>query len=578
MSSTTNTGDSARQQTLGILGGGQLGRMMVEAANRLGVKVLILDAENNPATDLCATTPGHVVGNFRDPASIDVLAQRCDVLTVEIEHVDADALEEAGRKHACQVHPSADLVRVIQDKFVQKCRLEESNIPLAPYVDLEPGSEAEGIRAAAFGFPVMLKTKTMAYDGRGNRVVKTEADVADAVASLGGGAVKGGPAVYLEKMVPFVKEVAVMVARSRDGEIVSYPCVETIQKDNICHVAIAPARIDGDIQRRARKIAEDAIAGLKGVGIFGVEMFLLDSGELLLNEIAPRPHNSGHYATEACHTSQFEQHLRCVLGLPLGSPDLKVPVAGMVNVLGVAQGMEATLAPCTRSLAVPGATVHMYGKKESRAGRKMGHITVVAQTMRSLLDRLDTILSDPTSSLSDRPVGTPSKLHQTPEVGIIMGSDSDLPTLKAAAEILTRFKVTFEVTIVSAHRTPDRLVAYARTAHARGLKVVIAAAGGAAHLPGMVAAITPLPVIGVPVALKVLDGMDSLLSIVQMPRGVPVATVAINNSTNAALLAVRILGAGVPEYRDRMAAYLKEQEGEVLGKVDRLESVGWEKY
>ncbi|KAJ3009891.1 phosphoribosylaminoimidazole carboxylase ade2 [Thoreauomyces humboldtii] len=159
-----------------------------------------------------------------------------------------------------------------------------------------------------------------------------------------------------------------------------------------------------------------------------------------------------------------------------------------------------------------------------------------------------------------------------------MGSDSDLPTLKATAEILVRFKVPFEVTILSAHRTPDRLVSYARTAHTRGLRVVIAAAGGAAHLPGGVAAITPLPVISVPVALKVLDGMNSLLSIVQMPRGVPVATVAINNSTNAALLAVRILGAHVPEYRDRMVAYLKEQEQEVMGKVDKLETLGWDKY
>ncbi|KAJ3009892.1 phosphoribosylaminoimidazole carboxylase ade2 [Thoreauomyces humboldtii] len=239
----------------------------------------------------------------------------------------------------------------------------------------------------------MLKTKTIAYDGRG----------------YGGGAAgTNGPALYLEKMVPFVKEVAVMVARSRDGQIVSYPCVETIQKDNICHVVIAPARIDGEIQRKARTIAEDAIAGLKGVGIFGVEMFLLDSGELLLNEIAPRPHNSGHYATEACHTSQFEQHLRCVLGLPLGSPDMKVSVAGMVNVLGVAEGMEATLAPCTRSLAVPGATIHMYGKKESRAGRKMGHITVVAQTMQSLLERLDLILGDASSSSSSSSPSSPS--------------------------------------------------------------------------------------------------------------------------------------------------------------------------
>ncbi|KAI8815925.1 uncharacterized protein EV422DRAFT_501842 [Fimicolochytrium jonesii] len=588
------------KHVVGILGGGQLGRMLVEAANRLNLPILVLDAANNPAVDLCATTPGHVTGSFRDPASIATLAAKCSVLTVEIEHVDADALEKAAAEHGCAVHPSPEVIRIIQDKYAQKRHLEKFDVPLAEYRDLEPGAEAEGIKSSGFGYPVMLKTKTGAYDGRGNRVVKSEADVADGVESLGGGKAKGGPALYIEKMVPFVKEVAVMVARNSKGEVVSYTCVETIQKDNICHVVIAPARIDGLIGQRARRIAEKAVEGLSGVGIFGVEMFLLADGRILLNEMAPRPHNSGHYATEACHTSQFEQHLRCILGMPLGSAELKVPAAGMVNILGVGsgdQGMHDTLQPCGRSLAVPGATIHLYGKKECRAGRKMGHVTVVADTMRTLLSRLEEILGETSLTAPQQPTFTstrtttttsatpattptppPSTTTQTAQVGIIMGSDSDLPTLKPAAAILRQFNIPFEVTIVSAHRTPARLHEYAQQAHLRGLKVIIAAAGGAAHLPGMVAAVTPLPVVGVPVALKVLDGMDSLLSIVQMPRGVPVATVAINNAVNAALLAIRILGASVPEYRDAMAAYLAAQESEVLKKVDTLESVGWEAY
>ncbi|KAI8908174.1 AIR carboxylase-domain-containing protein [Powellomyces hirtus] len=584
--------EQQQQQVVGILGGGQLGRMMVEAANRLNLKVLVLDKTGTPAFDLCANADGHVVGDFRNPDSVETLASRCSVLTVEIEHVNADALESAAKKHGVEVRPSAQVVRVIQDKYVQKCHLEKLGVPVAQYVDLTAGSEERDIVAAGFGFPVMLKCKTLAYDGRGNRVVKTERDIADSIASLGGGPSKQGPALYLEKMVPFVKEVAVMVARGADGSVASYPCVETIQKDNICHVVIAPARIDGKIQNRAREIAEQAVKGLGGVGIFGVEMFLMPNEDLLLNEIAPRPHNSGHYATEACHTSQFEQHLRCVLGLPLGSAEMKVPAAGMINILGAAD-MQETMAPCGRSMTVPGATVHLYGKKETRAGRKMGHITVVAETLSTLLKRMDAILGG--TSLSSPPSPPPSqstssdsssqpsqhispRLYQTAKVGIIMGSDSDLPTLKPAAEILTRFNIPFEVTIVSAHRTPRRLVEYATSAHSRGLQVIIAAAGGAAHLPGMVAAITPLPVIGVPVALKVLDGMDSLLSIVQMPRGIPVATVAINNSTNAALLATRILGAHVAEYRDAMQAYMKEQEEVVNDKIDTLEQVGWQKY
>ncbi|KAJ3165613.1 phosphoribosylaminoimidazole carboxylase ade2 [Geranomyces variabilis] len=565
-------------KVIGILGGGQLGRMLIEAANRLNVKVLVLDQPANPATDLCAATDGHVAGDFRDPTAIDTLASRCTVLTTEIEHVDATALEAAAKKYGVEARPSAEVVRIIQDKFVQKCHLEKLGVPVAPYVDLEPGNEERDIRASGFGFPAMLKIKTLAYDGRGNRVIKDEKDVAASIDFLGGGASKQKPALYLEKMVPFVKEVAVMVARGADGSVASYPCVETIQKDNICHVVIAPAQIDGAFQVRARRIAEQAITGLQGIGIFGVEMFLMPSGDIVLNEIAPRPHNSGHYATEACYTSQFEQHLRCVLGLPLGSAEMKVPVAGMVNILGVAGGLEETLAPCARSMVVPGATVHLYGKKESRAGRKMGHITVVAKSLATLLEGMDTILGGPGLALPPLQNTVPSKLRQAAQVGIIMGSDSDLPTLKPAAEILTRFGVPFEVTIVSAHRTPTRLVEYASSAHTRGLQVIIAAAGGAAHLPGMVAAITPLPVIGVPVALKVLDGMDSLLSIVQMPRGVPVATVAINNAVNAALLAVRILGAHVPEYRDAIHAYMKEQESVVEGKIAALEETGWEKY
>jgi phosphoribosylaminoimidazole carboxylase len=242
---------------------------------------------------------------------------------------------------------------------------------------------------------------------------------------------------------------------------------------------------------------------------------------LLLNEIAPRPHNSGHHTIEACHTSQFENHLRAILSMPLGSTSLRVPSAAMINILGTSSSMEEIHAMADSALSVPGANVHLYGKAESRKARKMGHITLAAWSdaelrihLRTLLlaqpdagEWIDEIAPEPRTGFS----------HPQPLVGIIMGSDSDLPTMLPATRILEQFSVPYELTIISAHRTPERMVAYAKSSVSRGLRVIIAGAGGAAHLPGMVASETALPVIGVPVKGTVLDGVDSLYSIVQMP-------------------------------------------------------------
>ncbi|KAJ8324671.1 phosphoribosylaminoimidazole carboxylase ade2 [Batrachochytrium dendrobatidis] len=576
------------QRVVGILGGGQLGRMLTEAANRLNVQVAILDEENSPATQI-STSPRHIQGSFKDPIKIAQLAAVSQVLTVEIEHVDALSLEQIQTKTGVVVHPSPDTIRIIQDKYVQKKYLTEHapTVPIAPFREVVAGSELDSILEAAmeFEYPMMLKSKTLAYDGRGNKVIKNADEIQIAIDALGGGASKGGPGLYVEKWVSFVRELAVMVARSTTGEISSYPCVETVQSNNICHLVIAPAQIDGRIAAKARFIAEDAVAALNGAGIYGVEMFLLSDDSLSFNEIAPRPHNSGHYTIEACHTSQFEQHLRCILGMPLGSPALKVSASIMINIIGTGSGdaaLKETLEACQTSLAIPGATVHLYGKSGVRKGRKMGHITLIGETMSDVIANTKDILKRvPGSVASDLSVDdSEPRLWEkaSPLVGVIMGSDSDLPAMRAAALILKGFGVPFELTIVSAHRTPDRMMEYAKSAHERGLKIIIAAAGGAAHLPGMVAAITPLPVIGVPISLKVLDGVDSLHSIVQMPRGVPVATVAINNSTNAALLAIRILGAHMPSYLAQLQEYSKLQEEEVLNKVNRLAEVGWEDY
>lgn len=309
----------------------------------------------------------------------------------------------------------------------------------------------------------------------------------------------------------------------------------------------------------------------------------LTSGSLLLNEIAPRPHNSGHHTIEACTVSQFENHLRAILDLPLGDTSLRVPSAAMINILGVSDSMDPVRKMVQDALSVPGASAHLYGKADSRKARKMGHITVTASSDAELRSRMRTLLSqqpDLDSEFVDGIAPEPKSgvSHPNPLVGIIMGSDSDLPVMLPATKILDKFNVPYELTITSAHRTPDRMVKYARSAASRGLRAVIAGAGGAAHLPGMVASETSVPVIGVPVKASVLDGVDSLYSIVQMPRGIPTATVGINNSTNAALLAVRILGTSVPELQKEMEKYQRDLEEEVLAKAETLGEIGWDRY
>jgi phosphoribosylaminoimidazole carboxylase len=539
--------------TIGILGGGQLGRMLAFAARRMGMSVAVLDPDPEAPGGQVANQ--HVVGSFRDPALIRELASGCDVVTVEIEHVDTAALE-ALEAEGIPIQPSAATIRLIQDKYAQKVHFAAHGIPVAPFREVQDEAAA---RAAImeFGLPLMLKSKRMAYDGRGNYVLQNPDDLPQAFAAL------GETELYAEAWIPFTKELAVMVARGLDGTLVDYPVVETIQRDNICHTVIAPGQISPASAVDAREIARQAVASLRGAGIYGVELFLLPDGQVILNEIAPRPHNSGHYTIEACVTSQFEQHLRAITGLSLGDPSLKVGAAAMINVLG-GETFDDTRHALESALSLPNAAVHWYGKRVSRPGRKMGHITLIAPTAADLLPQV--------AALTD----AAANVKPIPQVGIIMGSDSDLPVMRAAARVLKEFGIPFELTIVSAHRTPDRMVEYAREAHGRGLRAIIAGAGGAAHLPGMIAALTPLPVIGVPIRIEPLDGQDALYSIVQMPRGVPVATVAIGNATNAGLLAVRILAASDPGLYQKMLDYQETMRESVMRKVESLSVKGWE--
>lgn len=612
------------RRKVGVLGGGQLGRMFVEAASRLNIQVHLLDVGTSSPAKQIAASSHHIDGAFNDADKIKELARGVDVLTIEIEHVNADALQSALDEGLVkEVHPTPSTIRLIQDKYNQKKFLVKGGMPVADFVSVGPEEglgeasaarvqQKQGILDAGkiFGYPLMIKSRVQAYDGRGNFAVESEAEASKAIEALGG----GSRGLYAERWAPFDKEIAVMVVRSSSGEVRAYPTVETYHKNSICHSVFAPLRdANPTVASSAQAIAKRAVAMLQGAGVFGVEMFLMKDGELLINEIAPRPHNSGHYTIEACDTSQYENHVRAILGLPLGSTDLKVGSAAMINILGLAdedkdkEAVEKTLAPAVASLGVAGTTVHLYGKGQSRKGRKMGHITIVGSNdaevrhrYQRILDALNTATqaasegrslpssltlpgisairstSSATASSASAAQTSADFSHPQPLVGIIMGSDSDLPVMLPAAHILKRFDVPFELTIVSAHRTPDRMSAYARSASARGLRIIIAGAGGAAHLPGMVAAQTPLPVVGVPVKGSTLDGVDSLHSIVQMPRGIPVATVAINNSTNAALLAIRIIATANASLLNKMQEYMDEMQAEVMGKVDRLKEQGWD--
>ncbi|WVR08117.1 phosphoribosylaminoimidazole carboxylase [Kwoniella sp. DSM 27419] len=575
----------APRKTVGILGGGQLGRMLTHPAALLGIPLLILDSgAYTPAKQTLLPPPdrAHPDGPFTSESHIRELAAKCDVLTVEIEHVNADVLEAVEKEGLCEVQPAPRTIRLIQDKYAQKKYLADRGIPVAPFAELGVNPTEDAIKDVTdkLGLPVMLKAKTLAYDGRGNSPLQST----DATAIKASLDFLGDRPLYAEGWAPFVKEVAVMVVRNTAGEVKSYDAVETYHRDSILRVCLAPLRGERGVNQRARELAEKAVGHLEGAGIFGVEMFLMEDGSLLLNEIAPRPHNSGHHTIEACLTSQFENHLRAILSLPLGATGLRVPSAAMVNVLGSSSSMDPIHKMADSALAVPGAAVHLYGKAESRKARKMGHITLTAESDAELNDRLREVLfAQPDADKSWIDViapapPAPSHSHAKPLVGIIMGSDSDLPVMLPATKILDQFGVPYELTITSAHRTPERMVKYAKAAAGRGLRAIIAGAGGAAHLPGMVASETSLPVIGVPVKASVLDGVDSLYSIVQMPRGIPCATVGINNSTNAALLAVRILGTSVPALQAASEDYSRKLEQEVLQKVEKLEEEGWEKY
>lgn len=357
---------------LGIVGGGQLAKMTAQAATRLGLEVAVLERS--------AEFPAHAldtrssVGDWNDAATLIEFARGVDVVTLENEFVDAGALkalEAAG--HA--LYPTAAMIALVQDKLRQKEVLRAAGLPVADFRGVAAPGEVE-LAARELGWPLVLKKRRNAYDGKGNATVRSVVEVERAWSELGG----GPQAFYVERFVPFERELAVMVARGRDGASVSYPTVETINREHVCRVVLAPAPVDARAAAEAERIARAAAQSVGAIGSFGVELFQLADGSLLVNELAPRVHNTGHYTIEACDSSQFDNHVRAVMGWPLGSPRMHVAAACMVNLLGLGPGAGEPLG-LREALAVPGAHVHVYGKLTSSRGRKMGHVTALGANL-----------------------------------------------------------------------------------------------------------------------------------------------------------------------------------------------------
>lgn len=351
---------------LGILGGGQLAQMLTQAAISLGIETAIFERQSDsPAARL---THNQIAGAWDDQAALMKFANMCDVVTLENEFVDAAVLRRL-EATGLPVYPTSTTLASVQDKFVQKTRMSDAGIPVPPFRTISSPNDVL-LMAEEFGYPLVLKTRRDGYDGYGNVTVHSADDVLPAWDKL------SQRPLMVEGFVRFVRELAVMVVRGHDGEMRTYPVVETVQQNHICHIVRAPAQT----AEHAAEIARQAVAAIKGVGIFGVELFELPTGKILYNEIAPRPHNSGHYTIEGCVTSQFENHIRAGLGWSLGSTELVAPAAVMVNLLGKRNG-TTNAEGISAALKVPGAHVHLYGKRDVRIGRKMGHITALGATL-----------------------------------------------------------------------------------------------------------------------------------------------------------------------------------------------------
>lgn len=358
--------------TIGILGGGQLGRMIALAGRAMGYRFVTMDPTADAPCGQAADR--QIVASYDDVEAAMQLAAVSDVISYEFENVDARVAEVLESKS--YVPQGSRLLRITQNRIREKTAIQDMGIPVAPFRVVASLADLEQA-VRDLGLPAVMKTATGGYDGKGQWVLRSEDELAEAFETLE----KAGTELIVEKFVPFQMELSVIAARNPDGELAVFPTAENVHRENILHLTIVPARVSDEVRARAEDIARTIVEKLDVVGLLAIEMFLTADGELYVNELAPRPHNSGHYTMEACVTSQFEQHVRAVCNLPLGATDLLSPVV-MVNILGEHLGpVLGRIDVLPRS-----ATLHLYGKGDSKPKRKMGHLNVLAANVEEALD------------------------------------------------------------------------------------------------------------------------------------------------------------------------------------------------
>ncbi len=363
--------------TVGILGGGQLGRMLANAGSAMGYRFVALD----PTPDCpMGQVSRQITAAYDDEAAARELAAQCDVITYEFENVDAGVAAMLTKE--AYVPQGSALLHTTQHRLREKRAIEAAGATVAPYREIT-SVESLAQAVSELGLPAVFKTATGGYDGKGQWVIRSTDEIEEAYATLS----KAGTELVLEQFISFQKEISVIAARSSNGEIKAFPAAENIHVNNILHLSIVPARIEASVAEEAERLAVAIAEGLGAVGLIAVEMFVTEDGRLFVNELAPRPHNSGHYTMEASKTCQFEQHIRAICGLPLGDAGLLTPVV-MVNVLG--QHVEPTVArlsmrdEAAEDLGVT-SKLHLYGKKDAVKGRKMGHVNVLADSTDAAL-------------------------------------------------------------------------------------------------------------------------------------------------------------------------------------------------
>ncbi|WMN12432.1 5-(carboxyamino)imidazole ribonucleotide synthase [Marivirga salinae] len=364
---------------VGVLGGGQLGRMLLQSAININIDLKMMDAD--PSAPCSKLVSDFVVGDLEDFDAVYQFGKQCDILTIEIEKVNIEAMKKL-QSEGVKVFPQPEIVEMIQDKRVQKQFYIDNNIPTAPFVLTDSRADLEKLSDK---FPAVHKIGKGGYDGRGVQIIKSKDDIA-----------KGFDApALLEEFVPFKKELAVIVSRNENGEVNTFPVVEMVfhPEHNLVEYLLSPAVIDKSEAEKAKKVAIEIIQKLEMVGILAVEMFLTKDNQILVNEIAPRPHNSGHQSIEGNFVSQYDQHLRSILNLPLGDTSTKISSA-MVNVLGE-DGFkgDAKYEGMDEIMRISGASVHLYGKKLTKPFRKMGHVTITDPSLTSLKRKIEIVKS-----------------------------------------------------------------------------------------------------------------------------------------------------------------------------------------